>query len=118
VQRRFEQFGFPLLIDTNIVPNDDESTLFVCSGMQQVKRQFHQPDGSRHGSLQSCIRTDDIELVGDGSHLTYFEMLGNFSFGGDDYEVSVELWHCILNDLGLKDTHIRLHPSQVSHQLL
>ena len=88
VQRRFEQFGFPLVVDRTIIPKDDDSTLFVCSGMQQVKRKFHDSEGDRHGSLQSCIRTDDIDLVGDGSNLTYFEMLGNFSFGGNDYATS------------------------------
>ena len=97
VERRFEQSGFPLVVDRNILPHGDDSTLFVCSGMQRVKDRFHCPDGGRYGSLQSCVRTDDIELVGDGSHLTYFEMLGNFSFGGDGYEVSVELWTSILS---------------------
>src|SRR5580658_9182607 len=89
--KRFEILGFPLVTDTNVIPKD-KTTLFVCSGMQQVKDRFETPDGSKYGSIQSCVRTNDLELVGDGSHLTYFEMIGNFSFGGNDYELSVELW--------------------------
>ncbi len=84
--------------------------------MQRVKDRFHKPDGTKHGSLQSCIRTNDIELVGDGSHLTYFEMIGNFSFGGGDYESSVEMWHLILSDLDVDVTNIHVHPSRDDHR--
>lgn len=96
----------------------DDSTLFVCSGMQRFKPRFVEPDGERVGSIQSCIRTDDIELVGDGSHLTSFEMIGNFSFGRNDYEESVELWHSIVGDLKIRIDQIRVHPSRKDHQLL
>lgn len=114
VRRRFGEFGFPLVTDRNIIPPDD-STLFVCSGMQRVRDRFRDSDGGRHGSLQSCIRTNDLELVGDGSHLTYFEMVGNFSFGGQDYDESVELWHTILKDLGIGVTEVRVHPTRPDH---
>lgn len=106
------------MVNRRIIPENDNSTLFICSGMQPLKRRFRQPDSGRHGSLQSCIRTDDIEFVGDGSHLTYFEMVGNFSFGGKDYELSVELWHSILSDLRMPVTEIRVHPSRLDHQRL
>jgi alanyl-tRNA synthetase len=118
IPRRFEEFGFPFLVDRCIVPQDDDSTLFICSGMQRVKSRFRTPDDGRHGSLQSCIRTDDLDLVGDGSHLTSFQMVGNFSFGGNDYKVSVELWHSILLDLQIPVTDVRVHPSRHDHRRL
>jgi alanyl-tRNA synthetase len=68
--------------------------------------------------LQSCIRTDDLNLVGDGSHLTYFEMVGNFSFGGDDYKISIELWDSLLRDLQVPVTSVHVHPSRSDHRRL
>ena len=115
VVRCFEQFGFPCIINKNVVPENDDTTLFNCSGMQPLKQRFQNPDKSHYGSLQSCIRTNDLSLVGDGTHLIYFEMLGNFSFGGNDYEQSVELWHCLLKDLEIKVDYITVHPSQIDH---
>jgi alanyl-tRNA synthetase len=116
VSRRFEQFGFPLTVDETVIP-DDDTTLFVCSGMQRVRRRFLTPDGTKHGSLQSCIRTNDLELVGDGSHLTYFQMLGSFSFGGD-YAQAVDLWHAVLLDLRVTVEPVHVHPTQDQHRSL
>lgn len=82
--------------------------------MQNLKERFRSLDGGRIGTLQSCVRTNDLELVGDGTHLTYFEMIGNFSFGNNDYQRSVEMWSSILSDLGLsKDCIIHCHPSDM-----
>jgi alanyl-tRNA synthetase len=117
VSRRFEEFGFPLVEDTNVIPNDD-TTLFICSGMQSLKSRFSNPDGGTYGSLQSCIRTNDLELVGDGTHLTYFEMLGNFSFQGIEYQHTVEMWHKIHVDLALPVSAIHVHPTQAGHRQL
>ncbi len=111
VSKRFLEFGYSLERDSSIIPKDN-STLFICSGMQQFRDRFMKKDCSRSSSLQSCIRTNDLDLVGDGSHLTYFEMLGNFSFGGNDYEESVELWHLIVNDLKIDITSIHCHPDR------
>ena len=83
-----------------------------------MKDRFETPDGSKYGSIQSCIRTNDLELVGDGSHLTYFEMIGNFSFGGNDYQVSVELWDSIVRDLGIRVDYVTYHPTRDDHKLL
>ncbi len=86
--------------------------------MQQLKNRFLNPDHTRYGTLQSCIRTNDIDLIGDGQHLTYFEMIGNFSFGGNDYGDSVRLWKSILWDLNIKVSEIRVHPSRLDHKKL
>lgn len=116
IYRHFEKFGLKLIIDQNIIP-DDQTTLFVCSGMQRVKEKFIVPDKSKHASLQSCIRMNDLDLVGDGTHLTYFEMLGNFSFGNNDYELSIEMWHSLLLDLNIKVDNIHVHPTQLNHKV-
>ncbi|MCG9896026.1 MAG: alanine--tRNA ligase [Fimbriimonadaceae bacterium] len=62
----------------------DESLLFNGAGMIQFKPYFRgvaQPESKRLTTCQKCVRTGDIEEVGDDGHLTFFEMLGNFSFG-------------------------------------
>lgn len=86
--------------------------------MQVVKPKFHNPDNSYYSSLQSCLRTIDLDLVGDGTHLTYFEMLGSFSFGNNDYHKSVKMWHSIVTELSVPVTHVTVHPTQEHHKKL
>jgi alanyl-tRNA synthetase len=67
-----------------IVPENDPTTLFTGSGMQPLINYFlgeKHPQGSRITNSQRCFRSQDIEEVGDNRHTTYFEMLGNWSFG-------------------------------------
>lgn len=86
--------------------------------MQNLKERFLHPDHSQLGTIQRCIRTNDLELVGDGSHLTHFEMVGNFSFGRNDYESSVLLWDRIVRRLEIPVTHVTVHPDRSDHRLL
>jgi len=99
------QPGWPL------VPIGDPTSLFTSAGMQQFKPQFmgeEHPPAPRVTTVQPCFRTTDIEEVGDLSHLTAFEMLGNFSFG--DYfkrEAIQWAWELLTDVYGIpKD---RLH---------
>jgi alanyl-tRNA synthetase len=86
--------------------------------MQNLRSRFRNPDGTTDGSIQSCIRTNDLDLVGDGSHATLIEMVGNFSFGRSDYEDSVELWHRIVRHLSIPVTHVTVHPTRDDHRRL
>lgn len=67
-----------------IIPENDASVLFNIAGMQPLVPYLlgeNHPEGKRLANLQKCIRTIDIEEVGDSRHLTFFEMMGNWSLG-------------------------------------
>lgn len=69
---------------SSLIPKDDASVLLTTAGMQQFKKWYsgeEKPHFPRVATIQKCVRTGDIEEVGDATHLTFFEMLGNFSFG-------------------------------------
>ena len=88
-----------------IPPNNDATTLFVSSGMQPLVPYLlgeTHPEGSRLVDIQTCLRAQDIEEVGDSRHTTFFEMLGNWSLG--DYFKSEQLsWYFnfLVNKIGL-----------------
>lgn len=78
--------------------------------MQPLKPKFQSPDGTSHGNIQFCVRTNDIEEVGDGTHLTFFQMVGSFGFGTRGYEQHVDLWTGVVRDLGIDVDHVDVHP--------
>ncbi|MBX3111080.1 MAG: alanine--tRNA ligase [Fimbriimonadaceae bacterium] len=113
----FESKGHQRFPASSLVPYDvtgrlDESLLFNGSGMNQFKPFFRgvaQPPHPRLMTCQKCLRTGDIEEVGDDSHLTLFEMLGNFSFG--DYfkkEAVAFSWEFLTSPLWLARDTTRL----------
>lgn len=80
----FEARGHCVIPSSSLVPENDPTVLFTTAGMQQFKRFYLFPDeapSARVVTCQKCVRTGDIDEVGDETHLTFFEMLGNFSFG-------------------------------------
>lgn len=80
----FLERGHAVIPSASIIPDNDPTTLFITAGMHPLVPyllgQPH-PAGTRLVDIQKCIRTNDIEEVGDRTHLTFFEMLGNWSLG-------------------------------------
>ncbi|NQT48722.1 MAG: alanine--tRNA ligase, partial [Chloroflexi bacterium] len=82
--RFFEGKGHTVIPSSSLVPRDDPTLLLTTAGMVQIKPYFlglAMPPNVRLASCQKCFRTSDVESVGDSTHLTFFEMLGNFSVG-------------------------------------
>ncbi|MEG2353217.1 MAG: alanine--tRNA ligase [Clostridium sp.] len=91
----FEDKGHLVLPSFSVVPKNDKSLLLINAGMTPMKPYFtgiQSPPSKRVATCQKCIRTGDIENVGKTSrHATFFEMLGNFSFG-DYFKADVIPW--------------------------
>ena len=80
----FESKGHKIIPSASLIPENDPSVLFTTAGMHPLVPYLlgnPHPEGKRLCDVQKCLRTSDIESVGDNSHLTFFEMLGNWSLG-------------------------------------
>ena len=101
----FVDRGHLALPAASLVPNDP-SMLFTIAGMVQFKPYFlgeSPPPGPRATTVQPCVRTVDIDVIGTTSrHVTFFEMLGNFSFGEYFKELAIAYaWELFTDVLGL-----------------
>lgn len=97
----FKEKGHTIIPSSSLVPENDPSVLFTMAGMfplvPYLMGQEH-PGGVRVANVQKCIRTIDIDDVGDNTHLTFFEMMGNWSFGDYFKKEAIEWSYEFLTD--------------------
>ncbi len=100
----FTQNGHKEIGNASLVPKNDPTLLIINSGMAPIKSFFTGesiPPNRRLCNIQRCVRTNDIENVGDPHHLTFFEMMGNWSIGDYFKKESIRLsWNLIKDAFG------------------
>ncbi|MBR6737242.1 MAG: alanine--tRNA ligase [Clostridia bacterium] len=90
----FKEKGHKIIPSASLIPENDPSVLFTTAGMHPLVPYLlgeKHPEGTRLTDVQKCVRTGDIEDVGDPSHCTFFEMLGNWSLG-DYFKKEMIAW--------------------------
>lgn len=115
----FESKGHKILPSSSLIP-DDPSVLFTTAGMQQFKPYYTNAEFAERDfgvknvtTSQKCIRTGDIDEVGDNTHLTFFEMLGNFSFGGYGRKEAIEYaYEFITKEMGLSISYVTIYKGE------
>ena len=98
----FKKNGHEVISGTSLIPENDTSVLFTTAGMHPLVPYLlgkTHPSGKRLADYQKCLRTDDIEEVGDEIHMTFFEMLGNWSLGDYFKETSIRMSYDFLTKI-------------------
>ena len=101
----FKNHGHAVIPSAPLIPENDPSVLFTTAGMQPLVPYLlgeKHPAGTRLTDYQKCVRTNDIDEVGDNRHLTYFEMLGNWSLGDYFKDESIQMsFDFLTKELGI-----------------
>ncbi len=106
----FKSKGHTIIPSSSLIPENDPSVLFTTAGMHPLVPYLlgeAHPGGKRLTDYQKCLRTDDIEEVGDTGHLTYFEMMGNWSLGDYFKQESINMsYEFLTKELGIPSEKI------------
>src|SRR5262245_37590395 len=101
----FQEHDHAIIGSAPLIPEHDPSVLFTTAGMHPLVPFLlgePHPAGSRLANVQKCLRTNDILEVGDETHLTFFEMLGNWSLGDYGKAEAIQMSYTFLTErLGL-----------------
>ncbi len=109
----FEKRGHAVIPSAPLVPINDPSVLFNTAGMQPLVPYLlgeKHPNGTRLASIQKCVRTGDLDDIGDNRHLSFFEMMGNWSFGDYFKEDAIKWSYEFLTS---KEEGLGLDPSRL-----
>lgn len=109
----FQKRGHAIIPSASLVPENDPSVLFTTAGMQPLVPYLlgePHPAGKRLANVQKCVRTQDIDEVGDATHDTFFEMLGNWSLGDYFKEETIKWSYEFLTS---KEEGLGLDPSRL-----
>ena len=119
-----KRIGASQVPSASLLPENDPSTLFTGSGMQPMVPYLlgeKHPIGNEITDVQKCLRTVDIEEVGDMSHLTFFEMIGRWEFraNADDYKKKQidAIWDWQVNELGIDPHRLYISAFKGSEEL-
>jgi len=107
----FESKGHAIISGASLIPENDPTVLFTTAGMHPLVPYLlgeRHPSGTRLTDVQKCVRTGDIDAVGDSCHLTFFEMLGNWSLG-DYFKKEAITW-----SFEFLTQHLGFAPDQLS----
>ncbi len=109
----FESKGHKIIPGASVIPENDPTVLFTTAGMHPLvpylMGAMEHPAGTRLTDVQKCVRTGDIDAVGDAAHLTFFEMLGNWSLN-DYFKKEAISWsfEFLMTKLGFKPEQINV----------